>query len=103
MKIAVETIVKADIDKVWAAWNSPGDINIWNTASADWHTTESRVDLRVGGKFSYRMEAKDGSMGFDFEGTYSRIVEKQLIELHSGRQPICFHRIPKSGWWDQSK
>jgi uncharacterized protein YndB with AHSA1/START domain len=74
MKITVETVVKAKLSAVWAAWNSPADIRQWNAASDDWHTTRSSVDLREGGKFSARMEAKDGSAGFDFEGTYTRIV-----------------------------
>ena len=69
MKITIETTVKADLDKVWAAWNNPEDIKRWNAASDDWHTTQSTNDLREGGKFSARMEAKDGSVGFDFEGT----------------------------------
>jgi uncharacterized protein YndB with AHSA1/START domain len=84
MKITVETVVKADIDSTWAAWNSSDDINKWNAASDDWHTTKSSVDLRAGGKFCYRMEAKDGSMGFDFEGTYSNIIENKLIEYILG-------------------
>ncbi|MDO9178376.1 MAG: SRPBCC family protein [Agitococcus sp.] len=80
MKITVETIVNAPIENVWRAWTTPEDIKQWNTASADWHTTQSFVDLRVGGTFSSRMEAKDGSMGFDFAGIYTNIVEYQLIE-----------------------
>ena len=80
MKIRVESIVKADIEATWNAWNDPEDINQWNAASDDWHTKNSVVDLSVGGKFSYRMEAKDGSMDFDFDGTYTRIVEQKLIE-----------------------
>ncbi|RJG11003.1 ATPase [Pseudomonas cavernicola] len=84
MKITVETVVKSDIDSTWAAWNSPEDINSWNAASDDWHTTKSSVDLRVGGKFCYRMEAKDGSMGFDFEGAYSNIIDNKLIEYTLG-------------------
>ncbi|MDO8414924.1 MAG: SRPBCC family protein [Agitococcus sp.] len=80
MKITVETIVNAPIENVWRAWTTPEDIKQWNTASADWHTTQSFVDLRVGGTFSSRMEAKDGSMGFDFAGTYTNLVEYQLIE-----------------------
>lgn len=63
MKITVETTVAAPIDAVWSAWNTPDDIKRWNAASDDWHTTKSEVDLRVGGAFSSRMEAKDGSMG----------------------------------------
>lgn len=80
MKITVETTVEAAINAVWAVWNTPDDINHWNRASDEWHTTDSTVDLRVGGGFSYRMEAKDGSMGFDFEGTYTNIVEQKRIE-----------------------
>lgn len=87
MKITVETIVKSDLERTWAAWNSPEDINHWNAASEDWHTTRSSVDLRAGGKFCYRMESKDGGRGFDFEGTYLNIIEYKLIEysLADGR------------------
>lgn len=84
MKITVETVVKSDIDSTWTAWNSPEDINSWNAASDDWHTTKSSVNLRVGGKFCCRMEAKDGSMGFDFEGAYSNIIDNKLIEYILG-------------------
>jgi len=84
MKITVETIVKAPIDQVWRAYTTPEDIIQWNAASADWHTTKAAVDLRVGGAFSSRMEAKDGSMGFDFAGTYTKIVEHRLIEYSFG-------------------
>lgn len=88
MKITIETLVHAPIDKVWNAWNDPADIEQWNTAQADWHTTRSTVDLREGGSFSSRMEAKDGSVGFDFEGTYTRIVPKKTIEyrMADGRE-----------------
>jgi uncharacterized protein YndB with AHSA1/START domain len=84
MKITVETIVNAPIENVWRAWTTPEDIKQWNTASADWHTTTASVDLRVDGAFSSRMEAKDGSMGFDFAGTYTKLVEHQLIESSFG-------------------
>jgi len=80
MTITVETAVKAKLNKVWDAWNNPADIQQWNTAQADWHTTRSSVDLREGGKFRSRMEAKDGSEGFDFEGTYTRVVPHKTIE-----------------------
>jgi uncharacterized protein YndB with AHSA1/START domain len=80
MKITVETVVNADLDKVWRAWSNPEDIQQWNAASDDWHTPRSTVDLREGGKFVARMEAKDGSMGFDFEAIYTRIVPNRLIE-----------------------
>jgi uncharacterized protein YndB with AHSA1/START domain len=84
MKITVETTVKAPIERVWRAYTTPADITRWNAASADWHTTKAAVDLRVGGAFSSRMEAKDGSMGFDFAGTYTKIVEHELIEYTFG-------------------
>ena len=80
MNIIIETTVKAPIDKVWRAYTSPEDIIQWNAASDDWHTTSSSVELRVGGTFSSRMEAKDGSGGFDFAGTYTKIVLNELIE-----------------------
>ena len=88
MAITVETVVKADLNAVWRAWNNPEDIKQWNAASEDWHTTSSAVDLREGGSFSARMEAKDGSVGFDFEGTYTRVVPEKLIEytLSDGRK-----------------
>lgn len=84
MKITVETTAAAPIDKVWRAYTSPEDIMQWNAASDDWHTTAASVDLRPGGAFSSRMEAKDGSMGFDFEGTYTKIEEHKLIEYDFG-------------------
>ncbi|MFY8015632.1 MAG: SRPBCC domain-containing protein [Limnohabitans sp.] len=73
-------MVQAPIDKVWRAYTSPEDIIQWNAASDDWHTTSSSVELRVGGTFSSRMEAKDGSFGFDFAGTYTKITPNELIE-----------------------
>ena len=88
MKITVETAIKASLDRVWAAWNTPEDIRRWNAASDDWHTPRASVDLREGGKFSARMEARDGSEGFDFEGTYTRIVPRRLVEyrMSDGRE-----------------
>ncbi|MDR7420157.1 MAG: SRPBCC family protein [Armatimonadota bacterium] len=84
MKIAVETTVAAPIEEVWRAYTAPADITRWNAASDDWHTTAAAVDLRVGGTFSSRMEAKDGSAGFDFAGTYTNIVTHRLIEYSFG-------------------
>jgi len=84
MQITVETPVKASIDAVWKAYVTPDDIVQWNAASDDWHTTRSTVDLRVGGQFCSRMEAKDGSFGFDFAGTYTNIVPNRLIEYSFG-------------------
>lgn len=84
MKITVETQVNAPVAKVWSAYTTPADIKQWNSASEDWHTTQASVDLRAGGAFSSRMEAKDGSFGFDFAGTYTKVVPYQLIEYSFG-------------------
>ncbi len=80
MKIIVTTTIAAPIAEVWQAYTSPDDIKAWNAASADWHTTHAEVDLRAGGKFCSRMEAKDGSFGFDFAGEYTKLIPHQLIE-----------------------
>jgi len=84
MKIAVETVIQAPVSKVWSAYTTPENIMQWNTASDDWHTTKSTVDLREGGAFFSRMEAKDGSFGFDFAGTYTKVVPNELIEYAFG-------------------
>ena len=84
MKITVETTVRAPIGTVWEAYSNPEDIVHWNAASDDWHTTKSTVDLRPGGRFCSRMEAKDGSFGFNFEGTYTNVVPNRLIEYDFG-------------------
>ena len=88
MKITVETVVKTGLNQVWNAWNNPADIKQWNSPGNDWHTTGSTVDLREGGKFTARMEAKDGSAGFDFGGTYTRVVPHKTIEyrMSDGRE-----------------
>jgi uncharacterized protein YndB with AHSA1/START domain len=84
MKITVSTTIAAPIAEVWRAYTSPEDIMAWNAASSDWHTTSSTVDLRVGGKFSSRMEAKDGSFGFDFAGEYTKVVPEKILEYAFG-------------------
>ena len=84
MNITVKTMVNAPIERVWSAYTSPEDIKQWNAASDDWHTTRATVDLRPGGQFLSRMEAKDGSFGFDFAGTYTRIEPQDLIEYAFG-------------------
>lgn len=86
MKIVVSTVVEAPLQEVWRAYTTPEDIKAWNTASPDWHTTASSVDLRPGGKFSSRMEAKDGSFGFDFAGEYTRVVPHETIEYSFGER-----------------
>src|SRR5687768_1936150 len=82
--ITVQTIVNAPIEKVWKFWTEPGHIIHWNNASDDWHTSRAENDLRVGGKFSARMEAKDGSFGFDFSGDYTNVEEHKTIEYTMG-------------------
>lgn len=83
-KITVETTVKAPVEKVWEFWSAPEHITKWNAASDDWHTPRAENDLRPGGKFSARMEAKDGSFGFDFGGVYDTVKQHQLIEYTIG-------------------
>ena len=94
MRITVETSVAAPIDQVWRAYTTPDDIVKWNAASDDWHTTKATVDLREGGLFSSRMEAKDGSMGFDFAGTYTKIVAHKRIEYAFGDRKAEVDFVP---------
>ncbi|MFZ6691180.1 SRPBCC domain-containing protein [Undibacterium sp. SXout20W] len=84
MKINVDVTVQAPLESVWRAYTSPDVIKIWNAASDDWQTTNATVDLRVGGNFSFKMEAKDGSMGFDFSGVYTHIDEYKFIAYSFG-------------------
>jgi uncharacterized protein YndB with AHSA1/START domain len=83
-RIRVSATVKAPIDSVWQAYTTPADIVEWNAASDDWNTTSATVDLRVGGSFSSRMEARDGSGGFDFSGTYRVVELNERIEYEFG-------------------
>ena len=78
--ITVETTVNAPVEKVWKTWTSPEHIIKWNNASDDWHTPRATNDLKVGGKFTSRMESRDGKMGFDFEGTYDVVKTNEKIE-----------------------
>lgn len=78
--ITVESRVNRPVEKVWEFWTGPEHITKWNNASDDWHTPCAENDLRVGGKFVARMEAKDGSFGFDFEGVYDEVKFNRLIE-----------------------
>jgi uncharacterized protein YndB with AHSA1/START domain len=95
--IVVETTVAAPIAIVWRAYTTPADIKQWNAASDDWHTTDATVDLREGGKFSSRMEAKDGSFGFDFAGTYTRILEHKLIAYAFGDRKAQVEFVERQG------
>lgn len=86
--VTVETTVKVPVEKVWEVWSNPRHIEKWNAASADWHTPSAENDLRPGGKFVLRMEAKDGSFGFSFEGVYDEVRDNEYIEytLEDGRK-----------------
>lgn len=97
MKIVVSTLVAAPMQEVWRAYTTPADIMQWNAASPDWHTTSASVDLRPGGSFCSRMEAKDGSFGFDFAGEYTKIVPHQLIEYSFGDRVAAVEFIDGAG------
>jgi len=97
-KITVENIVKAPLEKVWECWTEPRHIIHWNFASDDWQAPHAEIDLKSGGRFLCRMEAKDGSDGFDFVGVYKEIKLHELIAytLGDGRQvSIRFTKIPE--------
>lgn len=78
--IKVQTMIDAPVEEVWEYWTDPDHIVHWNHASDEWHTPRAENDLRPGGTFLYRMEARDGSTGFDFSGTYTRVREFEYIE-----------------------
>lgn len=78
-KITVETTVNANADKVWEIWTSPDHITKWNSPGGGWHTPKAKHELKPGGNFNYRMEAEDGSAGFDFEGTFDEIKNRKYI------------------------
>ena len=82
--ITVETTVNAPVEKVWQSWTRPEHITQWANASDDWHTPRAENDLRVGGHFLTRMEAKDGSFGFDFGGVYDDVQENRHIAYTLG-------------------
>lgn len=93
--ISVETTITATIDRVWTAYTSPDHVTQWNFASDDWHCPRATGDLREGGAFSSRMEARDGSMGFDFEGIYTTIVERERIEYAFGDRHAIVSFLPE--------
>jgi uncharacterized protein YndB with AHSA1/START domain len=94
-KIQIKALINASLTKVWEFWNNPEDVKQWNAASPDWHTTIAENDLRDNGKFKYRMEAKDGSFGFDFSGIYDTITPFQFIEytLDDGRKVKTYFEV----------
>ena len=83
-KVTVEATVNAPVEKVWKSWSEPQHITKWCAASDDWHAPKAENDLRTGGTFSTRMEAKDGSFGFDFGGVYDNVKKNELIEYTMG-------------------
>lgn len=86
--ITVQTTVNAPVKKVWESWSEPKHITKWCQAADDWHAPKAENDLRAGGKFSTTMAAKDGSVSFDFVGTYSNVKTNSLIEynIEDGRK-----------------
>ena len=82
--ITVEAVINNPIEKVWGHWNEPQHITLWCAASDDWHAPKAENDLRTGGKFSTRMEAKDGSFGFDFGGEYTNVELHKTINYTMG-------------------
>ena len=82
--ITVEATIHAPVEKVWSLYTSPEHIKKWNNASPDWHTPYAENDLRAGGKFLSRMEAKDGSFGFDLWGIYDEVKTNELIAYTLG-------------------
>ena len=86
-KIKVETTINAEPQKIWLYWTQPSHITKWNFANDDWQCPKAENDLRVGGRMCYSMEAKDGSLGFDFEGIYDDVIDHKKIEytLTDGR------------------
>jgi uncharacterized protein YndB with AHSA1/START domain len=90
--ITVENTMNAPVEKVWKLWTGPEHITQWNNASGDWHTPSAKNDLQARGQFTYRMEAKDGSMGFDFGGVYDEVKTNELIAytINDGRKVKIF-------------
>lgn len=81
MKIKVEVVVNASLEEAWKRFTQPEHIVNWNTASADWHCPAARNELKAGGTFSYRMEARDGSMGFDFSGKFIAVEPLKHLSI----------------------
>lgn len=96
--ITVSAIINAPMDKVWNCWSKPDHIKNWAFASDDWEAPSAENDLRIGGKFRTRMEAKDKSEGFDFDGVYTNLIDHKLIEydMSDGRHvKVVFEKIPE--------
>ena len=83
-QITIEATINAPVEKVWDAYTDPKQITQWNSPSEDWHSPRAENDLRPGGTFNYRMEAKDGSFGFDFGGTFDEVKPNELLSYTIG-------------------
>ncbi len=94
--ITVETTINQPIEKIWEYWTNPEHITKWTFASPDWHAPHATNDLRIGGKFLTRMEAVDGSQGFDFEGTYTQVEEFKKIQYEFGGRIATIDFIPQA-------
>lgn len=96
--ISIETIVQAPVEKAWDVYTKPEFVTQWNHASDDWECPSAENDLRVGGTFSSRMQAKDGSFGFDFGGTYTEVREHELLAYTMGDDRKAeVHFAPQDG------
>ncbi|MCB9025592.1 MAG: SRPBCC domain-containing protein [Bdellovibrionaceae bacterium] len=98
-KITIETVVLADITEVWKFWTDPEHITKWNFASENWHCPKATNDLKIGGKYSARMEAKDGSFGFHLEATYDEVVDfkKLTYTMEDGRTAMTYFQPVAKG------
>ena len=97
--ITVSCTVKSSIEKAWECWTLPEHLQQWNFASDDWHCPKASNDLRVGGKFTATMAAKEGSFSFAFEGTYSEVIPLQSIKYHiiDGREVSILFEVTPEG------
>lgn len=103
--ITVKVLVNAPVERVWNCWTNPEHIVGWNFASSDWHSPRAKNDLRPGGQFTYRMEARDGSIGFDFYGTYDVVIGHEKISSTLGddrRVDVVFRPLGNSTELEES-
>lgn len=96
-KITIDTVIVADIQKVWDYYNSPEHITKWNHASDDWHCPKAENDMKVGGTYLARMEAKDGSFGFDFKAIYDEIIPMTKVAYTLGDERKVVTTFEKQG------
>lgn len=94
-QIVVTALVDAPLATAWQAYTAPDHVMQWNFASDDWHCPAARADLRAGGTFAFRMQAKDGSFGFDFEGTYTQIIVQERIDYTFGDRRASVVFLPQ--------